>query len=135
MELEILSKKHWWATRVAIGIITLLCVGFFFAGSILCLLKFKKNPEQFEFKYKPSKNNDFPDFTLCPENSTTKFEDLQIQSIDIRTYSENSYIFEIRNWTALQWKIAIITGKSLSEVLVFASTNALSFYRSQNVLS
>jgi hypothetical protein len=124
MELEILNKKHRWFTRVVIGIISLLCFGLFLGQSIQCWGKFKKNPEHSEVKFKPSRNNDFPAFTLCPhENSTTKIEDLQIETIDIRTYSENSYIFEKRNLTLLQWKIAIITGKSLSEALVFASTN------------
>ena len=114
MELEILNKKHWWLTRVFIGILALVCFGGFLAQSFQCCLKFLKNPEHSEVKYKLSRNNDFPDFTLCPhENSTNSFEDLQIQTIDIRTYSENSYIFETRNWTALSWKIAIIKQKKI----------------------
>ena len=119
MELEILNKKHWRLTRVFIGIISLICFGLFLLQTIQCCIKFTNNPEHSEVKYKPSRNNDFPDFTLCPlANSTNNFEDLQIQKIDIWTYSGYSYIFETRNWTVLHWKVAIITGKSLSDVLL-----------------
>lgn len=86
----------------------LVCLGFMVYWYYLCFDKYLSYPEHSEVKYKPSKNNAFPSFTLCPT-----FEDLQVEKIEVRTYAESngSYVFQASNWTLLQWKLVIVEQK------------------------
>ena len=114
--LDILDKQHSCISRGIIAVLSISCLTAFVIHFVLCCQKFSSNPEHSEIKYKPSRNQPFPSFTLCPhENSSNIFEDLQVQTIDIRTYSEskNQHIFQARNWTVLDWKVAIIKQKKI----------------------
>ena len=114
--LDIIDKQHSCISRVIIAVLSIACITGFVFQFVQCCKKFSNNPEHSEIKYKPSRNQPFPAFTLCPlENSSNIFEDLQVQTIDIRTYSESKkqHIFQARNWTVLDWKVAIIKQKKI----------------------
>ena len=103
-------------SRVIIALLSTACLACFVIYFVQCVQKFSSNPEHSEIKYKPSRNQPFPSFTLCPHDNSSKiFEDMQVQTIDIRTYndSKKQHIFQARNWTLLDWTVAIIKQKEI----------------------